>query len=114
LPTSELNPAVPNRFLLGPTAAELKALASEGPIVFVNASTFGYYAFIVTESDLKILPLKMFGDIAPGWLVDSKDTSIEGEVHEHGGVIKVVANFQAWVRNITRNVERKQNLTLKG
>lgn len=46
-----------DRFLLGPTSAELKTFASAGPIVYLNASRFGCDALIITAQDIQHLPL---------------------------------------------------------
>ena len=53
-----------DRFLLGPASAYLKGFASVGPIVLINASQYGCHAFLVTHSDMKILPLKIFREDA--------------------------------------------------
>jgi hypothetical protein len=45
------------RFLLGPSAEELKIYASSGPIVFVNVSVYGSDAFIVTRDAIKRVQL---------------------------------------------------------
>ena len=44
-------------FLLGPTVDELKTLASQGPLVFINVSEFGSDAFIITCDEVIHLSL---------------------------------------------------------
>ena len=44
-------------FLLGPSITELKALASEGPIVYLNASRFGNGSFLIKTTGVEYLPL---------------------------------------------------------
>ena len=45
------------RFLLGPSSSDLKVLASDQPIVYLNVSRFGSDAFLITHDDLQHLPL---------------------------------------------------------
>lgn len=45
------------RFLLGPSDVEMKAAAALGPIVILNASTFGSHAIIVSQDEIKYLSL---------------------------------------------------------
>ena len=54
-----------SRFLLGPTAEDLKSLASSGPIVFLNSSPFGSDAFLVTPSKMERVSLTnlTYGDL---------------------------------------------------
>ena len=53
------------RFLLGPSSAELKSLASSHPIVYVNVSRFGADAILITNNDLHHLPLEklLYADV---------------------------------------------------
>ena len=46
------------RFLLGPSREELNIIAANGPIVILNASRFGSHALLVTQNDIKHLPLQ--------------------------------------------------------
>jgi tetratricopeptide (TPR) repeat protein len=44
-------------FLLGPSIAELMELASEGPLVYLNASCFSNGSFLITTTGVEYLPL---------------------------------------------------------
>jgi tetratricopeptide (TPR) repeat protein len=46
-----------DNFLLGPSITELKALASDGPVVYLVASDLGSGSFLVTTTGVKYLPL---------------------------------------------------------
>ncbi|ETS86569.1 hypothetical protein PFICI_00397 [Pestalotiopsis fici W106-1] len=46
-----------DRFLLAPTEDEIKAAAADGPIVIVNASSYGCDALIIKDTSIKAMPL---------------------------------------------------------
>ncbi|RSL57487.1 hypothetical protein CEP54_008279 [Fusarium duplospermum] len=47
-----------DQFLLGPPPNELKGLAAEGPIVYLNVSRYGCTALVITEETIHPLPLE--------------------------------------------------------
>jgi tetratricopeptide (TPR) repeat protein len=46
------------RFLLGPSRAELNSIASNGPIVILTSSRCGSDAFLITRDDVRHMPLE--------------------------------------------------------
>jgi len=67
------------RFLLGLTLAEMRACASEGPVVIVNVTDLGSHAIIVSSSEIKSLELpKLSPQEARSWLNRRWGTGLQG------------------------------------
>jgi tetratricopeptide (TPR) repeat protein len=84
------------RFLLGPTAEELKERASEGPIVVVNITDIRSDAIIVTSSTVKSIKLPELTETdAINWI--RKDLITYRSLEERGPKNKLYIQFLLWL-----------------
>lgn len=86
------------RFLLPPTAAELLAQASQGPIAVVNVSAYRCDALVLTENGLRSLPLPQ---LTPGAVSDRVSR-----------FLAAATESQSPIRQISRHAEQALAETL--